>query len=71
MTKCEDKAHPSNRAVQEWICRQNIETFRRRLAEANDDSLRATLSELLAQEEANLDRLFEQAESLQWTKSQG
>ena len=41
--------------VKNWIRMQNIERFRRQLASAQDESQRAVLSELLAQEEAMLE----------------
>ncbi|MGH6818619.1 MAG: hypothetical protein ACREC1_07600 [Methylovirgula sp.] len=43
--------------MQEWICRANIQNFRAQLAEIRDEARRATLSALLAEQEANLDRL--------------
>lgn len=41
----------------EWIYQQNIERFRDRLAAASDERQRIIMTELLAQEQAKLNRL--------------
>ena len=40
-----------------WLCRQNIERFQRRRADEPDAALRARLTQLIAEEQAKLDRL--------------
>jgi hypothetical protein len=40
-----------------WLCRQNIERFRRLRADEPDAALRAGLTLLIAEEQAKLDQL--------------
>jgi hypothetical protein len=48
---------PNDKAMQEWICHENIARLRRQLETTVDERQRATLLELLAEQEANLKRL--------------
>jgi Spy/CpxP family protein refolding chaperone len=48
---------PCDKAMQEWICRENIKNLRAQLAETREEARHAMLSALLAEQEANLERL--------------
>lgn len=48
---------PRDRSLQEWICQENIKNLRAQLAETNVEKRRATLSSLLAEQEAILAQL--------------
>jgi hypothetical protein len=52
MTEAEQRA-----ALDEWLCRENVERLRRQLAAARDEQRRGMLSSLLAEQEARLDRI--------------
>ncbi len=53
----ESRGDSSEKAMQEWICRENIKNLRSQLATPRDEGQRAILSALLAEQEANLERL--------------
>jgi hypothetical protein len=46
-----------------WVTRKNIERLRAQLAAASNEDERKLLSDLLAQEEANLERLTRAAKT--------
>lgn len=50
-------AGASDRAMQEWICRENIDNLRGQLARTRDDNQRDILSKLLGEELEKLAKL--------------
>lgn len=57
MSKEEARDDRSDKAMREWICQENIKNLRAQFASADDETRRATLSTLIAEQEENLKQL--------------
>lgn len=57
MSREEARNERSDKAMQEWICQENIKNLRAQFASAQDETQRATLSMLIAEQEENLRQL--------------
>jgi hypothetical protein len=57
MSEKEARASRGDRAMQEWICHENIKSLRAQFAAAHDETQRTMLSTLIAEQEASLKQL--------------